>query len=385
VSGLQSLLDGAVASGVFPSAQTCVFREGKLHFEGTAGDARADSVYDLASLTKILSTTTLFVKAWAQNSVSPELLVSKVLPELAPSAHGLTFEDLLFHRAGYAASVPLWAEALRQHPALKDATAPESLRQSVRAHVLGEALRVQPIRPRAEAAVYCDVGFMVLAAALERISGLSIDALFQRELAQPFGLQLSYRRLSSRLPATDVQPTGKTRPRELAPEQPAPPGPEVPKVATRVGEVDDDNAFVLDGVSGHAGLFGTARAVAQTGQLYLEELSGAARIAPADLWRRMFRKDPSVKGSTRALGFDTPSEQGASAGTVFGRSGPLGAVGHLGFTGTSLWVDLDRQWVAALLSNRTYFGRHVTLIREFRPRFHDQVADELRGMNAHGG
>lgn len=134
------------------------------------------------------------------------------------------------------------------------------------------------------------------------------------------------------------------------------------------GEVDDDNAWVLDGVAGHAGLFGTARAVATFGNAILD-----GRIpAPTD-----WKVDSLTPGSTRTFGFDTPSVEGASCGSRLGRGGPRGAIGHLGFTGTSLWIDLDRRLVVVLLSNRVVFGRANVQIRAFRPRFHDAVVTAL--------
>jgi CubicO group peptidase (beta-lactamase class C family) len=125
----------------------------------------------------------------------------------------------------------------------------------------------------------------------------------------------------------------------------------------------------MDGVSGHAGLFGTAADVATFGQAVLE-----GRVCrPPSPWA----PDARVAGSTRARGFDTPSDEGASCGPRFGRAGPRGAIGHLGFTGTSLWLDLDRGLVVALLTNRVALGRGNLRLRDFRPRFHDAVLDAL--------
>jgi len=155
--------------------------------------------------------------------------------------------------------------------------------------------------------------------------------------------------------------------------RPRPPAPgqeglwEIAAQASAKGEVDDDNAWALDGVSGHAGLFATAADVASFGQAVLE-----GRVGRSDRFGR-----DSTPASTRARGFDTPSAAGASCGPRFGRAGPRGAIGHTGFTGTSLWIDLDRALVVALLTNRVALGRANMKIREFRPRFHDAVLDAL--------
>ncbi len=137
--------------------------------------------------------------------------------------------------------------------------------------------------------------------------------------------------------------------------------------------MDDDNAWVMDGVSGHAGLFGTATEVARFGQRVLEELDGAGRLAPAALWERAVTPAP---GSTRGFGFDTPSGTSSSAGRLIGRT-PPGAFGHLGYTGTSLWVDRARRLSVALLTNRTAHGREKLEVQEFRPAFHDAVLQML--------
>jgi CubicO group peptidase (beta-lactamase class C family) len=142
------------------------------------------------------------------------------------------------------------------------------------------------------------------------------------------------------------------------------------------GEVDDDNAWVLDGVAGHAGLFGTAADVARFGHALLEELDGAGRLASAPLWLYALARDPRTPGSTRALGFDTPSAEGSSAGRWLGNT-PPGAAGHTGFTGVSLWVDLARRLAVALCTNRTFHGRAEVRIRDLRPRFHDSVVETL--------
>lgn len=140
--------------------------------------------------------------------------------------------------------------------------------------------------------------------------------------------------------------------------------------------VDDDNAFVMDGVAGHAGLFGTCHDVARFGQEVLEGVAGQSPLASKEAWQACVTRDTETPHSTRAWGFDTPSESDSSAGQWLGQK-PPGAVGHLGFTGTSLWVDLNRQLVVALVSNRTFLGRDNLRLKAFRPRFHDEVIRTL--------
>ncbi|HEX7489490.1 MAG TPA: serine hydrolase, partial [Anaeromyxobacteraceae bacterium] len=143
-----------------------------------------------------------------------------------------------------------------------------------------------------------------------------------------------------------------------------------------VGEVDDDNAFAMGGVAGHAGLFSSAAEVAALGQAWLDALAGRTRWLSAATAARFATRD-ATPGSERALGWDTPSAQGTSLGTRLGR-GPRGAVGHLGFTGCSLWLDLDRELTCALLTNHVHpDGPDKPRLKDFRARFHDAVAVEV--------
>ena len=135
----------------------------------------------------------------------------------------------------------------------------------------------------------------------------------------------------------------------------------------------------MDGVAGHAGLFSTAADVARFGQRVLEELQGARRLAPPELWLQALERDPATPGSERALGFDTASPEGSSGGRFMSSR----AVGHLGFTGCSLWIDPERELVVSLLSNRVLTGRSNLAIRAFRPRFHDCVATLLPSPSRH--
>lgn len=400
---LQPILDEGVATGAFPLAFAEVRQQGRVVFAGGAGGAKSSTLFDLASLTKVMSTTALVLSLWGdeRTRLSPQTPVAHLLPEAALAKTGATVADLLFHRAGLPAFVPFFAPVMAHHPKLFDADCPPSLRAQVRAEVVEAALAQAPVQPLGAQAVYSDVGFIVLGELLSRATGHvePLDQLFERRIARPLGLSARYRRLSALASpvsagtvqlapalaeltsAPDLAPTGTLRPREPAPGQEG--MWKVTQHPSRVGEVDDDNAWAMDGVAGHAGLFGTAGDVAAFGQAVLEGFVSPSGnvLAPQMLWREALRRDALTPGSSRALGFDTPAEsqgRGPSAGTKLGAI-PPGAVGHLGFTGTSLWIDLHRQLVVALCTNRTAGpqGRSHQAIREFRPRFHDAVVDAL--------
>jgi CubicO group peptidase (beta-lactamase class C family) len=231
-----------------------------------------------------------------------------------------------------------------------------------------------------------------------RVGERSLESLVVERVARPLGLGMRFHRVSARdawatsagagakLPVClALAATGSTRPREPAPGQeglwePFAPHPSMP------GEVDDDNAWVMDGVAGHAGLFGTVADVAAFGQVVLDDLAGAGRLAAADHWRAALRRDTGTPGSTCGLGFHTrvPGDPvgGSSAGRLVGMVSP-GAVGHIGFTGTSLWIDLARRLVVALCTNRVAgpHGRAEVRIRDFRPRFHDAMVEVFAGAS----
>ncbi|AGC43448.1 beta-lactamase [Myxococcus stipitatus DSM 14675] len=380
VAVLQTLLDEAVNIDVFPAAQAVVLHRGVQVFGGVAGNVRGDTRFDLASLTKVLSTTALFLRLWTEGKVGPDTLVSRFFPNTPVGDAGATVADLLYHRSGLPPFVPFFAQALTQHPELLDATCPSATRARVRDEVIQAAAHTPLAAPPRTRSAYSDVGFILLGEILSRAANAPLDTLFSRHVAEPLDLTARFHRLTD-FPADALPaPTGATRPREPAPGQETL-WSNVPTQPTRLGEVDDDNAWVMDGVAGHAGLFGTAVDVARFGQAILEGCSGKhSALAPGPLWHRVLATDPLVEGSTRSMGFDSPSKVGSSAGRFLGDS-PPGAVGHLGFTGTSLWVDLRRSLVVALVTNRVALGRQEVRIRDFRPVFHDFVVEAL-GLTA---
>jgi CubicO group peptidase (beta-lactamase class C family) len=390
---LHLTLNAGLSEGSYPGASCAVFHQGRLVHASATGQATIlpapvptspETAYDLASLTKVLATTLLLGVLAGRGEVGLDDPVIRYLPAFGRSGgkQRLTIADLLAHRSGLPAWRPFFALA-QQDPGSQAIyrgvrqPAPVSRARSL----VAQAALIEPLaREPGSAAVYSDVGFIVLGLLLEAVGGARLDALAEAQLYRPLGLRsLHFRPLDARrLPDLRLAATGLRRPREpaLGQEKLFTAG-EVE--APRAGEVDDDNAFAQGGVSGHAGLFGTALDVARLGALLFEDFSGAAHLAPRHVWERIAQRDTSTPGSTRALGFDTPSETDASCGPRFGR-GPNGAIGHLGFTGCSLWIDRDRTLVVALLTNRVHPDRALEGIRAFRPRFHEAVLGVLEGQ-----
>ncbi len=202
-------------------------------------------------------------------------------------------------------------------------------------------------------AEYSDIGFIVLGAALERLSGESLDRFCPREIFGPLGMS-----------STAFNP-----PPEMRAHIP-------PTVNDRTfrhriiqGEVHDENASVLGGVAGHAGVFSTAEDVARFAHAML---NGGHPILRRETVSLFTRREGAPQGTSRALGWDTPSHPSQS-----GKYFSVGSFGHLGYTGTSLWVDPERQLSVTLLTNRTWPDCSSQAIKTVRPKFHDGVIETL--------
>jgi len=378
---LQSLLEDGAAEGCFPAAQASIWHRGQPVFRGAAGGVARDTPFDLASLTKALCTVPLFLRAWTDGAVNPETPLARFYAGTPAADAGVTLGQLLSHTSGLPTWFPLFSEPIQRLPDLLAEDCPSASRFAVRAQLLERLVHTPLETPPETAQAYGDLGFLLLGEILAGLASKPLDALYDARIREPLGLGAHFHRLSgkghdARDPCAGMWEglprTGDVRPRPPAPGQ----GYDwagIEPVPSRAGEVDDDNAWILDGVAGHAGLFGSAEDVARFGQAALEELSGSGRIAPARLWERAVTP---LAGGVYGLGYDTPSPYGSSAGSHLGNS-PPGAFGHLGFTGTSLWVDRGRELVVALVTNRTARGRDNVGIQTFRPRFHDRVVVAL--------
>lgn len=354
---LEALLEEGVHEGVFPGAVAAIgtldAQHGSARRIAWAGrtapgepEVTADTPYDLASLTKPLVATAA-LRLCQHGHVDLHEPVAALLPAL-DGTHGgeATLADLLAHRAGLAAWAPLYAAI----------TSPRASPEA-RASMLEAAARTVGDAPRARrASVYSDLGYLIAGEALARAAGSALDALVRLEVTAPLGLDpaIAY---AAALPEAAREALARV----VAPT-------EACALRGRVvrGEVHDENAYAFGGIAGHAGLFGTATAVLGFGLSVLLALEGRSRW----LDQALLRWALSPRGPGYVIGWDTRSPEGSSAGSRFS----LQSFGHLGFTGTSLWCDPTRRLCAVLLSNRVHPTRENTLIRGFRPRFHDLVA-----------
>jgi CubicO group peptidase (beta-lactamase class C family) len=247
----------------------------------------------------------------------------------------VTFRHLLAHSSGLPAYERLF------------------LRAKTRNELLQEAFNVPLLHDPGSHAEYSDVGFIVLGVALERIAGETLDQFCQREIFGPLGMS-----------HTAYNPPGSWR-------SAIPPTADDQSFRHRIiqGEVNDENASVMGGVAGHAGVFGTALDVASFANAMLK---GGTSIIHSETVALFTRRQDSPIGTSRALGWDTPSAPSQS-GKYFSAS----SFGHLGYTGTSLWIDPERQISVTLLTNRTWPDSANKAIKEIRPKFHDAVMKAL--------
>jgi serine-type D-Ala-D-Ala carboxypeptidase len=335
------ILERAIADQAFPGAVFGVFanREiqaldgvGRFTYDAAATPVTPSTVYDLASVTKVIATTSMAMLLYQRGVLSLDQPLVELLPAFAQGS-AVTLRLLLAHASGLPGYARLFAEADSPN-ALFDA-----------------CLRLPLTTIPGTHAEYSDPGFILLGRALEVLAGEALDDFCAREIFTPFAMSSTCFR-----PAAGMRPS-------------IPPTEEDVVFRHRIiqGEVQDENCFTLGGVAGHAGLFSNA----------LDPLLYAQGLFHQQLFKRetldLFTTRAGLPAeSSRALGWDTPSEA-SSSGHFFSRR----AAGHLGYSGTSLWIDFERQVAIVLLTNRTWPHRQSQAIRTVRPAFHDAVMEAL--------
>ena len=366
-----SVLEDAISARAFPAASIAVTHKGRLtalkafgnftyetNPEGApslsprsvrrqGGDFDSEvtsaTLFDLASLTKVIATTTTAAILYERGLFELNALVLGVIPEFLvdscgevdPHRREVSFRMLLAHSSGLPAYEKLFLKAQNRDDLLRAAFAmPLSADPGTRAE-------------------YSDIGFLILGAALERIAQESLDIFCRREIFGPLAMT-----------STTFNPPTAVR-------HQIPPTADDLIFRHRViqGEVQDENASVLGGVAPHAGLFSTAEDLARFAHAMLSEGQPILRPETVALFTR---RESAPAGTTRTLGWDTPSSPSQS-GKYFGPA----SYGHLGYTGTSLWIDPGRQLSITLLTNRTWPDCSNQAIKQVRPNFHDAIAEAL--------
>jgi CubicO group peptidase (beta-lactamase class C family) len=370
--GVAAVITQAIDAGAFPGAVILVARAGDVLYHEAFGcrslvpertPMAVDTVFDLSSLTKPLATTTMVMLLARQGKLRPEDRVTRFVQNFgAHGKFGVTVRHLLAHCSGLPAWRPFYRDVTRAAQGRPNHVASRGAREFVYEQIHRERLEY----PTGTQSVYSDLGFLLLGELIELVSQAPLDRVCHERLFRPLGLR-----------ATGFVDLGRLRRDKLAPDTDAiAPTEQCPwRQKILCGEVHDDNAWAVGGVAGHAGLFSTASDI-HTMVCWLRACAcGEDQTLPAALVQRFWTRDGTVPDSTWALGWDTPSATGSTAGT---RVSPR-AVGHLGFTGTSLWIDLERDAHVVFLTNRVHPDRQNERIRAVRPRVHDAVWEALDG------
>lgn len=358
---LSDALQQAVRDGVFPGAVLLVQEGDAIRFCEAVGSStllpapqpmRRETLFDLASLTKPIATATAALRLIARGVLALDQPVARWLPEFhGDGKERVTLSHLLNHSSG----LPAWK------PFYKTIDPDTAGRAEVNAAVLEQIMR-EPLAYRpGQRSVYSDLGFILLGQLIEQAGGRPLDQLCREEIFAPLAM-----------PATVFRPLDRPElaGRSIAATEQCP-----WRGRLLRGEVHDENCFALGGVSGHAGLFGPADDLAR----FVGALIAADRGQPRDPFvgvstplLQQFLSRQLTPESSWALGWDTPSEP-SSTGRFFSPR----SCGHLGYTGTSLWIDRDRGWGVLLLTNRVHPTSRNVKISAFRPAIHDLVAQSF--------
>ncbi|MGQ0715600.1 MAG: serine hydrolase [Gemmatimonadaceae bacterium] len=326
LAAIDRVVGRGIRAGGFPGASVIVARRGAAVFskgygrltwskDATRVDPEA-SIYDLASLTKVVGTTTAIMILYDEGRVSLDARAVQYLPAFTGGwKDSITIRQLLTHRSGLPASRDLW----------KLATNP----QEARLGVIDATLQCRP----GVCFEYSDLGMVLLGMIVENVAGVGLDRFLDERVFQPLGMTATYFRpadsLRARIAPTDVTP---------------------PRGYPIRGEVADENAYALGGVAGHAGLFSTAADISVFAQMMLNGgVFNGVRIV-ADSTIALFTKRTA---GTRALGWDTAEDNGGGSGMYLSGT----SYGHTGYTGTSLWIDPEREMFVILLTNRVHAAR----------------------------
>jgi len=343
------ILARGVESRAFPGASLVVVHRGEVALAASVGRFTYEAssppitpftVFDLASVTKVVATTAAAMVLFERGKLPLETPVAELLPEFVaedqdPRRKQVTVRMLLAHSSGLPAYARLFERARGRQEMLKAACE--------------VSLSADPMSK----SEYSDIGFILLGAGLERVAGEGLDSFCRREIFEPLEMNATWfcppQEQKGKIPPTDSGNDFRGK--------------------SIQGEVHDENAAAMGGVAGDAGVFSSATDVSKFAQCMLR---GGAPILRPETVQIFTRKEELPPGTDRALGWDTPSQPSQS-----GRFFSAGSYGHLGFTGTSLWCDPIKQAAVVLLTNRVWPDRKSEEIKQIRPAVHDAVMSAL--------
>jgi CubicO group peptidase (beta-lactamase class C family) len=361
----------ALAKGVFPGAVLLVGKGEEVILEHAFGFRsvvpekslmQVGTIFDLASLTKPLATASAIMLLVRERKIRLDDRVTRFFPNFGVfgKTH-VTFRHLLAHCSGLPAWKPYYEEIVKGE---KDGKINFIASRAAKSYIFQQIHREKPLGPAGQRSRYSDLGFMFLGEVVEEISGWTLDRYCQEKVFKPLGLRSTSFVDLTQLRTRRIQPIQEM----IAPTEHCP-----WRKRILCGEVHDDNAYAMGGVVGHAGLFSSAGDIHGFLSRFKRCLRGGDPFLSESLLKEFLTRDKTVEGSTHALGWDTPSRENSSSGSYFSPN----SVGHLGFTGTSIWWDLEKDCHIILLTNRIHPSRSNDKIKEFRPYIHDLIMKDL--------
>ncbi len=357
---VDAVIQKAVDHGELPGAVVLAHQDEQLHYEDVFGAAclrperhetRLNTLYDLASLTKVMATTSAVLLLVNDDKLKLDQPVVDLLPAFAERGKSeITLRHLLTHSSGLRPWRAYYEDLRERERRRGDSllATPEG-----REAIVGRILRSAPVHDPGEASVYGDLGFIVLGELVAEAAGEPLESFCERRIFKPLGLSDTH---------FNPVPFKGQRASYAATEQ----CPWREKVLW--GEVHDGNAWAMGGAAGHAGLFSSAADVMRFAQEMLAADRGQSALFPQELAQEFFRRQEIPAGSDWALGWDTPTPGRSTSGSHFSRR----SIGHTGFTGTSLWIDLERGTIIVMLSNRVHLVAKRSRF-DLRPQVHDLI------------
>jgi len=342
------VINKAIEDKSFPGGVVLVWKDGKTNYEKAYGNYTYDpqservyphTLYDLASLTKVVATTTAAMICYDRDLFSLDDKVIKYIPEFVVNdKENITIKNLLLHNSG----LPAWKKFYGRELKYND--------------VINEIYSSELEYKTGEKTVYSDLGIITLGKIIEKVSGKTLDVFCKDEIFIPLKMN-----------GTFYNPDNSLK-KLCAPTETD----NYWRMKTLQGEVHDETSAILNGVAGHAGLFSTADDLAKLMSVLLNKGKINQKIFIQQNTIELFTKRTS-KESTRAIGWDTKSDSGSSAGKYFSKN----SFGHTGYTGTSIWADPDRNLFVVFLTNRVYPTRENTKIKKVRPQLHNAVIKSI--------
>ena len=346
------VINKAIEDKSFPGAVVLVWKDGQTIFEKAYGNftydltspkVKTNTIYDLASLTKVVATTTAAMICYDRNLFSLNDRVTKYIPEFGVNGkENIIIKNLMIHNSG----LPAWKKFYGRDLKYDD--------------VINEIYFSELEYKTGEKTVYSDLGIITLGKISEKVTGKTLDTFCRDEIFLPL-----------KMSSTFFDPDDSLK-KLCAPTETD----NYWRMKTLQGEVHDETSAMLNGVAGHAGLFSTAEDISKL----ISVLMNKGRYNDLQFIEQstidLFTKRNSEE-STRALGWDTKSESGSSAGKYFSKN----SFGHTGYTGTSIWADPERNLFVVFLTNRVYPTRENTKIQKIRPQLHNAVIKCIENIN----